>query len=45
MTKRKYYPAGNYMSKVNNKNGRTRCETCSKLTIKTVEQGVKHFQS
>ena len=28
------YPAGNYMFKVNNRNTRTRCEICSKLTIK-----------
>ena len=28
-------PAGNYMFKLNNKNARTRCEICSKLTIKT----------
>ena len=26
---------GDYMFKVNNKNTRTRCEICSKLTIKT----------
>ena len=32
------YPAGNYMFKVNNRNTRTRCETCSKLTIKTPER-------
>ena len=31
-------PAGNYMCKVNNKNTRTRCEICSKLTIKTSER-------
>ena len=31
------HPAGNYMFKVNNKNTRTRCEICSKLTIKTPE--------
>ena len=30
--------AGNYMFKVNNKNSRTRCKICSKLTIKTPEQ-------
>ena len=30
-------PAGNYMFKVNNRNTRTRCEICSKLTIKTPE--------
>ena len=28
------YPAGNYMFKVNNRNTRTRCEICSKLTMK-----------
>ena len=27
-------PAGNYMFKVNNKNTKTRCEICSKLTRK-----------
>ena len=32
------YPAGNYMFKVNNRNSRTRCELCSKLTIKTPER-------
>ena len=31
-------PAGIYMLKVNNRNNRTRCEICSKLTIKTPEQ-------
>ena len=34
----KLNPAGNYMFKVNNRNSRTRCETCSKLTIKTPER-------
>ena len=28
----------NYMLKVNNRNSRTRCEICSKLTIKTPER-------
>ena len=28
-------PVGIYMLKVNNRNTRTRCEICSKLTIKT----------
>ena len=28
-------PTGNYMFKVNNRNTTTRCEVCSKLTIKT----------
>ena len=32
------YPASNYMFKVNNRNTRTRCEICSKLTIKTPER-------
>ena len=31
------YPASNYMFKVNNRNSRTRCEICLKLTIKTPE--------
>ena len=31
-------PAGNYMFKVNNGNTRTRCEICSKLTIKIPER-------
>ena len=30
--------ADNYMFKVKNKNTRTRCELCSKLTIKTQER-------
>ena len=34
----RYVTAGNYMFKVNSKNARTRCELCSKLTIKTLEQ-------
>ena len=29
-----YYPVGIYMFKVNNRDSRTRCQTCSKLTIK-----------
>ena len=32
------YPAGIYLLKVNNRNTRTRCEICSKLTIKTPER-------
>ena len=31
-------PASNYMFKVNNRNTRSRCEICSKLTIKTAGQ-------
>ena len=31
-------PAGNYMFKVNNRNTRTRCEICSKLTIMSPER-------
>ena len=36
-------PAGNYMFKVNHRNTRTRCEICSKLTIKTPERRHRHF--
>ena len=32
------YPAGIYLLKINNRNTRTRCKKCSKLTIKTPEQ-------
>ena len=35
-------PVGIYPLKVNNRNTRTRCETCSKLTIKTPEQRQWH---
>ena len=31
-------PINIYLFKVNNRNTRTRCETCSKLTIKTPER-------
>ena len=39
-------PAGNYLLKVNNRNTRTRCEICSKLTIKIPERctGVINFE-
>ena len=32
------FPAGMYLLKVNNRNTRTRCVICSKLTIKTPER-------
>ena len=32
------FPAGNYMFKVNNRNTRSRCEICSKLTTKIPER-------
>ena len=32
------FPAGNYMFKINDRNTRTRCKICSKLTIKTQER-------
>ena len=35
--------AGNYMFKVNNRNPRTKCETCSKLTIK-IQDFVVNFE-
>ena len=38
LEKVKVYPAGIYLLKVNNRNTRTRCEICSKLTIKTSER-------
>ena len=31
-------PAGIYLLEVNNRNTKTRCEICSKLTIKTPER-------
>ena len=34
----KHIPAGIYLLKVNNRNTRTKCEICSKLTIKTSER-------
>ena len=37
-TKLGTFPAGIYLLKVNNRNTRTRCEICSKLTIKTPER-------
>ena len=40
---RNSYPAGTIsLLKVNNRNTRTRCEICSKLTIKTPEQRQWH---
>ena len=33
-----HFPAGNYMFKVNNRNSKTGCEICSRLTIKTPER-------
>ena len=36
--------AGNYMFKVNNKNTRTRCEICSKLTVTTPEKRTLNIQ-
>ena len=38
-----YIPAGIYLLKVNNRNTRTRCEICSKLTIKTPERRLASF--
>ena len=35
---KKETPGGNYMFKVNNRNTRTRCSICSKLTIKKPER-------
>ena len=41
--KKTFNPAGNCMFKVNNRNTRTRCEICSKLTIKTPERRLASF--
>ena len=40
-------PAANYMFKVDNRNTRTRCQICSKLTMKTPErrQIYKNYQN
>ena len=37
LMKRNINPVGNYMLKVNNRNTKTMCEICSKLTIQTPE--------
>ena len=37
MTLSHYHPASNYMFKLNNRNTGTKCETCSKKTLKTPE--------
>ena len=34
----KEFPAGNYMFKVHNRNTRTRCDICSKSTLKIPER-------
>ena len=39
----KRIPAGNYMFKFSNRNTRTKCEICSKLTIKTPERRQASF--
>ena len=36
------FRAGDYMLEVNNRTTRTRCEICSKLTIKTPERRQRH---
>ena len=43
MISMKNNPVGIYMFKVNNRNNRTRCEICSKLTIKTPEKRERLF--
>ena len=37
-TTQDFYPAGNEMFNVNNKNTRTKCEICSKLTKKKLKR-------
>ena len=38
-----YFPAGIYLLKVNDRNSRTSCEICSKLTIKIPERTLNIF--
>ena len=38
LVSKNFFSADNYMSKVNNRNTRKRCEICSKLTIKIPER-------
>ena len=38
----RHFPVGIYLLKVNNRNTGTRCEICSKLTIKTPERRQWH---
>ena len=38
-----YFPAAIYLLKVNNRNTRTRCKICSKLTIKAPERRLALF--
>ena len=45
ITRQKLFPAGIYLLKVNDRNTRTRCEICSKLTIKIPERCHHHFTS
>ena len=35
-------PMGSYLFKVNNKNNRTKCKMCSKLTVEKPEQHYWH---
>ena len=37
-------PVGIYLLKVNNRNTRTRCEICSKLTIETPEHVIADWE-
>ena len=38
-------PNNIYLAKFNNRNTRKMCETRSKLTMKTIEKGVKHVKN
>ena len=40
-----FIPAGIYVLKVNNRNTRTSCDFCSKLTIKTPEQRLEQVNA
>ena len=36
-------PSWHFLARVSNRNTRTRCKICSKLTIKTLKQGLKYI--
>ena len=44
LSHRRLYPAGIYLLKFNNRNTKTRCEICSKLTIKTQGAFIVNFE-
>ena len=45
LTKKTFSPVGIYLLKVNNRNTRTRCDICSKLTIKFIVNFIVNFEN